>query len=108
MLVFFSAAALTLLGLFVGRWVSILFVGTFVLGLSNSALRVILGTVLMHQVAPDYMGRTTALWNGLAQFIEVFVATGMGMINDMFGASIGFLLMGLLMLLGILWSWRVL
>lgn len=107
-LLFFSVAALTLLGLFVGRWVSILFVGTFVLGLSNSALRVILGTVLMHQVAPDYMGRTTALWNGLAQFIEIFVATGMGMINDVFGASIGFLLMGLLMLLGILWSWRVL
>lgn len=61
------------------------------LGLSNSSLRVVINTVLMEQVDKQYMGRATAIWNGVAQLIEVFASTFMGITNDAFGANIGFL-----------------
>jgi len=81
---------------------------TFILGLSNSSLRVVINTVLMEQVEQQYMGRATSIWNGIAQLIEVLASTLMGIANDTFGANIGFLWMAVIMLVGALWSFIML
>ncbi len=101
---FFSLAMVTLLFLFVGRFIPLLYLGTFLLGLSNSALRVVINTVLMRNVDQIYMGRVTATWNGLAQLIEVFASSFMGIFNDRLGANYGFLCMAIIMGVGTILS----
>lgn len=103
-IVFFTTAAIALLTLYLGRLVSLLYVCTFLIGLSNSALRVVVNTVLMKTVAKSYFGRATSIWNGLAQFIEIFASSLMGLFNDRLGANFGFLCMFVIMFMGIIWS----
>ncbi|WP_412989928.1 MFS transporter [Pediococcus siamensis] len=101
---FFSLATGGLLLLFGVHLVSLTIGCTFLLGMSNSALRVVINTVLMKKVAPQYMGRATSIWNGTAQLIEVFASTLIGTANDTLGANIGFLWMAIIMLIGVIWS----
>jgi len=54
------------------------------------------------------MGRTTAVWNGTAQLIEGGASTLLGVVNDTWGANIGFLVMAMIMLIGVVWSAKVL
>jgi len=104
----FGLATLGLVVLTVTRLIPVTLACTFSLGLSNSALRVVINTVLMKRVASEYMGRTTAVWNGTAQLIEGFASTLLGFTNDSWGANIGFLLMAIIMLIGVVWSIKVL
>ena len=97
-----------LLTLYLTHLISVTYVCTFSLGLSNSALRVVINTVLMKRVDKQFMGRATSIWNGTAQLIEVFAATLMGVANDKFGANIGFLWMAMIMLIGAAWSFVML
>jgi len=101
---FFSFATSGLLVLYLTHIVSVTIVCTFMLGLSNSSLRVVINTVLMEQVDSQYMGRATSIWNGIAQLIEVFASTFMGIADDVFGANVGFLWMAMIMLIGAGWS----
>jgi len=101
---FFIFATGGLMTLYLTQLIPLTIVCTFILGLSNSSLRVVINTVLMEQVEQQYMGRATSIWNGIAQLIEVFASTLMGIANDSFGANIGFLWMAAIMLVGALWS----
>lgn len=104
MMGFFGLATLGLFTLVGMRLVSLTIGCTFLLGLSNSALRVIINTVLMTQVDPQYMGRATSIWNGLSQLIAGGAATLMGIANDAWGANFGFLWMAVIMVIGLIWS----
>lgn len=105
---FFTLATIGLLTLYWTHVIPLTYVCTFGLGLSNSALRVVINTVLMHRVDKKFMGRATSIWNGTAQLIEVFASTLMGVANDKFGANIGFLWMAVIMLIGAVWSYMML
>lgn len=105
---FFALATMGLLTLYLTHLIELTYVCTFSLGLSNSALRVVINTVLMKRVDKQFMGRATSIWNGTAQLIEVFAATLMGVANDKFGANIGFLWMAMIMLIGAAWSFVML
>lgn len=105
---FFSLATIGLLTLYLTHIISLTYVCTFSLGISNSALRVVINTVLMQRVDKQFMGRATSIWNGTAQLIEVFASTFMGVANDKFGANIGFLWMAMIMLIGATWSFVML
>lgn len=105
---FFTLATIGLLTLYWTHVIPLTYVCTFSLGLSNSALRVVINTVLMHRVDKKFMGRATSIWNGTAQLIEVFASTLMGVANDKFGANIGFLWMAVIMLIGAVWSFIML
>jgi len=104
----FGLATLGLLVLALTRVIPLTLICTFGLGLSNSALRVVINTVLMRRVASENMGRTTAVWNGTAQLIEGGASTLLGVVNDTWGANIGFLVMAMIMLIGVVWSAKVL
>ncbi|MFT8394399.1 MAG: MFS transporter, partial [Liquorilactobacillus ghanensis] len=101
---YFFLASLALVSLYVGKNVSLMYICTYVIGLSNSSLRIVTNTVLMKNVAASYMGRTTSVLNGTAQFIEIFASSWMGIMNDQQGASFGFLIMFIIMLIGLLLS----
>ncbi|MCD2255394.1 MFS transporter [Agrilactobacillus fermenti] len=104
MIMLFSLATLVLISLYFWHFIGLLFLSTFGLGFSNSALRVVTNTALMKIVKPPFMGRVTSLWNGLAQFMNIFASTTMGLTNDKFGANFGFLCMSFIMSLGIIAS----
>ncbi|MFT9214259.1 MFS transporter [Liquorilactobacillus ghanensis] len=101
---YFFLASLALVSLYAGRNVFLMYICTYVIGLSNSSLRIVTNTVLMKNVAASYMGRTTSVLNGTAQFIEIFASSWMGIMNDQQGASFGFLIMFIIMLIGLLLS----
>lgn len=103
-ILFFFLAGSALFLLYLKHYVTLMYICTFILGLSNSSLRVIINTILMAKIEPAFMGRATALWNGIAQFMEVFAAILIGMLNDRFGASLGFLVMFFIMFFGMIWS----
>lgn len=105
---FFSVAAIALFSLFIGDKILLMYFGSLLIGLSNSSLRIVINTILMEQVDKAYMGRATSLWNGTAQFIEIFASTGMGFANDKFGADFGFFIMFVIMIVGAVWSLGVL
>lgn len=103
-ILFFSLGSIALITLFWWHYISLMYLCTFILGLSNSSLRVIINTFLMNVIDASLMGRSTALWNGLAQLIEIFAASLIGKMNDSFGPSLGFFIMFLIMFVGVLWS----
>ena len=63
-----------------------------------------MNTILMSSVKKTFMGRVTAIFNGLAQLIEVFASTLMGTLNDKLGADFGFLVMFVIMIIGVVAS----
>ncbi|MBA1435251.1 MFS transporter [Lactobacillus bombi] len=101
---FFALASLVLITLFVGRSIVLMYLCNFILGLSNSSLRVSMNTILMSSVKKTFMGRVTSIFNGLAQLIEVFASTLMGTFNDKMGANFGFLVMFVIMIIGVVAS----
>lgn len=103
-IIFFALASLVLITLFVGRSIVLMYLCNFFLGLSNSSLRVSMNTILMSSVKKTFMGRVTAIFNGLAQLIEVFASTLMGTFNDKLGADFGFLVMFVIMIIGVVAS----
>lgn len=103
-IIFFALASLVLITLFVGRSIVLMYLCNFFLGLSNSSLRVSMNTILMSSVKKTFMGRVTAIFNGLAQLIEVFASTLMGTLNDKLGADFGFLVMFVIMIIGVVAS----
>lgn len=102
--VYFSIACIVLILLYLGRMVSLMYICTYAIGLSNSSLRIVTNTVLMENVSKQYMGRTTSIWNGIAQFIEIFASSWMGIMNDKLGANFGFLIMFIVMGIGLVIS----
>lgn len=105
--VYFGIACMVLILLYLGRMVSLMYICTYAIGLSNSSLRIITNTVLMENVSKQYMGRTTSVWNGIAQFIEIFASSWMGIMNDKMGANFGFLIMFIIMGIGLATSLTV-
>lgn len=103
-IIFFALASLVLITLFVGRSIVFMYLCNFFLGVSNSSLRVSMNTILMSSVKKTFMGRVTAIFNGLAQLIEVFASTLMGTFNDKLGADFGFLVMFVIMIIGVVAS----
>ncbi|WP_460017588.1 MFS transporter [Lactovum odontotermitis] len=46
----------------------LIFIGSLLLGVTNSGLRITINTELMQKVNPKFMGRSMAFWNGLSLF----------------------------------------
>ena len=97
----FILAVLTLFGLAVNNVVLVIYLGSFLIGLSNSSLRIIMNTMLMEIVPKPLMGRALSVWMGIALFLQAILASGLGLLIDIFSPSIGFICMGGLMLLGL-------
>lgn len=97
----FLLAFVTLLGLAVNKYVLMIYLGSFFIGLSNSSLRIIMNTMLMEIVPKHLMGRALSVWMGIALLLQAVLASGLGLLIDIFSPVVGFIFMGGLMLVGI-------
>ncbi|ANZ58501.1 hypothetical protein BGL34_04685 [Fructilactobacillus lindneri] len=104
LIAFFTIASIALFSLFILKSTLLTYSFAFLIGLSNSSLRVTINTILMRVVKKSYMGRTTSMWTGGAQFIEIFSSTFIGRLNDVWGANYGFLCMFIIMVIGLVSS----
>ncbi|SFJ89043.1 Major Facilitator Superfamily protein [Halobacillus dabanensis] len=99
--VIFLLAFATLIGLAANRLVLFIYLGSFIIGLSNSSIKIIMNTMLMEIVPKRLMGRTLSVWMGIALLCQALLASGLGLLIDMFSPSVGFVSMGGLMILGL-------
>jgi MFS family permease len=99
--VIFILAFATLIGLAANRLVLFIYLGSFIIGLSNSSLRIIMTTMLMEIVPKRLMGRTLSVWMGIALLCQALLASGLGLLIDISSPSVGFVSMGGLMILGL-------
>lgn len=104
LIAFFTIASIALFSLFILKSTLLTYSFAFLIGLSNSSLRVTINTILMRVVKKSYMGRTTSMWTGGAQFIEIFSSTFIGRLNDVWGSNYGFLCMFIIMVIGLVSS----
>ncbi|UTR16518.1 MFS transporter [Salipaludibacillus sp. LMS25] len=99
--VIFSLAVLTLVGLSFNSLVIIIYLGSFLIGFSNSSIRIIMNTMLMEIVPKPLMGRAMSVWMGISLFLQAVFAGGMGLLIDVFSPGVGFICMAGLMLFGL-------
>ncbi|MCF6409750.1 hypothetical protein L1611_08435 [Alkalihalobacillus sp. EGI L200015] len=79
----------------------LIYVGSFLIGLSNSSLRIIMNTMLMEIVPKNLMGRALSVWMGIALLLQGVFAIRLGLLIDVFSPSVGFLCMGGLIVVGV-------
>ncbi|UOQ49821.1 MFS transporter [Gracilibacillus caseinilyticus] len=99
--IIFSLSVVTLMGLSINVFVIFIFLGSFLIGFSNSSIRIIMNTMLMEIVPKPLMGRAMSVWMGIALLLQTVFAGGLGLLIDVFSPNIGFICMGGLMLCGL-------
>lgn len=99
--IIFFLSVVTLMGLSFNSLVLFIYMGSFIIGFSNSSIRIIMNTMLMEIVPKTLMGRAMSVWMGIALFLQAIFASGLGLLIDIFSPMIGFICMGGLMLLGL-------
>ncbi|MCZ8521671.1 MULTISPECIES: MFS transporter [Paenibacillus] len=82
--------------------VVLLYLGSVLLGLSNSSLRIIMNTRLMETVSKSFMGRAMSVWIAISLLLQCLSATGLGIVLDRVAPGVGFAGIGALMLAGLL------
>ncbi|AEI43457.1 MFS transporter [Paenibacillus mucilaginosus] len=81
--------------------VTLLYLGSVLLGLSNSSLRIIINTRLMETVSKSFMGRAMSVWIAISLLLQCVSATGLGVVLDRVAPGFGFAGIGALMLAGL-------
>lgn len=97
---FFGIAIVIMTVLTINKYITILFIGSFLIGLSNSSLRILMNSLLMKMVDKRFMGRAMSVWMAMSLLFQAILAYSLGRLVDYFSPGIGFLFMGALMLLG--------
>lgn len=97
---FFITAIIIMTILTINAYIAILFIGSFLIGLSNSSLRILMNSILMKLVDKRFMGRAMSVWMAISLLFQAILAYSLGSLVDYFSPGIGFLFMGILMLLG--------
>ncbi|MDO6448508.1 MFS transporter [Oceanobacillus profundus] len=98
---FFSLATVVMLSLSFQHHVIWLFLGSMLIGLSNSSIRIHMNVLLMELVSERYMGRSMSVWMGVSLLLQSVLAYSIGHAIDRTHAGVGFTLMGGMMLIGI-------
>ncbi|WP_245596192.1 MFS transporter [Paenibacillus taiwanensis] len=101
-LLFFLVSVLNLLAIAVNSTILILYLGSVLVGLTNSSLRILITTSLMESVSKAYMGRATSVWMAISLLLQTVSATGLGTVIDRYSPGVGFICMSGLMLIGLL------
>ncbi|WP_077596867.1 MFS transporter [Oceanobacillus kimchii] len=99
---FFSLATVIMLSLGFHHYVIWLFLGSMLIGLSNSTIRIHMNALLMDVVEEKYMGRSMSVWMGISLLLQSGLAYGVGLLIDNSHAGIGFILMSGIMLIGLI------
>jgi len=98
---FFLLAIVTLLSLAFNQYIFVLYIGSMLIGLCNSSLRILMNTTIMETVSKAYMGRALSVWMAISLLLQTVFASGLGIVIDRFSAGTGFVCMSVLTLLGL-------
>lgn len=98
--IFFILAVLNLLAVAFNSTVILLYLGSVLIGLTNSSLRILITTTIMKSVSKSYMGRATSVWMAISLLLQTFSATGLGALIDRYSPGVGFICMSGLMFAG--------
>lgn len=99
-LLFFMISVLSLLAVAFNHLILLLYLGSVLIGLTNSSLRILMTTTLMESVSKSYMGRATSVWMAISLLLQTLSATGLGLVIDRFSPGAGFICMSGLMFIG--------
>lgn len=100
-LLFFLISVLTLVVVAFNTTILLLYVGSALIGLTNSSLRILMTTTLMETVSKAYMGRSTSVWMAISLLLQTVSATGLGLVIDRYSPGVGFICMSGLMIAGL-------
>lgn len=101
-LIIFLVSVLNLVAIAFNSTVILLYIGSVLIGLTNSSLRILITTALMESVSKSYMGRATSVWMGISLLLQTVSATGLGVVIDRYSPGLGFILMAGLMFAGLI------
>ncbi|RUT35794.1 MFS transporter [Paenibacillus zeisoli] len=101
-LIIFLVSVLNLVAIAFNSTVILLYIGSVLIGLTNSSLRILITTALMESVSKSYMGRATSVWMGISLLLQTVSATGLGVVIDRYSPGLGFILMAGLMFVGLI------
>lgn len=101
-LLFFMISVLSLLAVAFNHLILLLYLGSVLIGLTNSSLRILMTTTLMESVSKFYMGRATSVWMAISLLLQTLSATGLGLVIDRFSPGAGFICMSGLMFIGLI------
>ncbi|WP_338555774.1 MFS transporter [Paenibacillus sp. KS-LC4] len=99
---FFAVAVGVLLAIAFNTFALVLYLGSVLIGLSNSSLRIVMTTTLMETVSKSYMGRAMSVWMAISLLLQTVSASALGLLIDHYSAAAGFLCMSGLMLVGLI------
>ncbi|OME88318.1 MFS transporter [Paenibacillus sp. FSL A5-0031] len=99
-LLFFMISVLSLLAVAFNHLILLLYLGSVLIGLTNSSLRILMTTTLMESVSKSYMGRATSVWMAISLLLQILSATGLGLVIDRFSPGAGFICMSGIMFIG--------
>ncbi|MNC53038.1 enterobactin exporter EntS [compost metagenome] len=100
-LLFFLISVLILVVVAFNTTIVLLYVGSVLIGFTNSSLRILMTTTLMERVSKAYMGRSTSVWMAISLLLQTVSATGLGIVIDRYSPGIGFICMSGLMIIGL-------
>jgi MFS family permease len=100
-LLLFLVAVLNLVAVGFNSKILILYLGSVLIGVTNSSLRILITTTLMLKVSKSYMGRATSVWMSISLLLQTVSATGLGIVIDRYSPGVGFFCMSGLMLIGL-------
>lgn len=101
-IVLLSVGTVNLFTLTQNESVLTLYVCSFVLGLTNSAIRILMNSLLMKLVDHRYMGRAMSVWLAISLICQCGLSLTLGTYIDRYGSAIGIVSMGAIMSLGLL------
>lgn len=100
-ILFFLISVLILVVVAFNTTILLLYVGSVLIGLTNSSLRILITTTLMETVSKAYMGRSTSVWMAISLLLQTVSATGLGIVIDRYSPGVGFICMSGLMIVGL-------
>lgn len=101
---FFLISIASLIFLSANKFVSGLYIASLFFGLCNSSLRIVMNTAIMEIVPKSYMGRAMSVWMAISMLMQVASAYGVGRFIDATSASLGFVWLAAIMLIGLVFA----
>jgi len=91
----FGLVLAALAGLYLNRLVALAYLGTFLFGLGNTPLKILLTSTLMEVVDREQFGRAMALWAGASSLAQVGLSFARGAALDRISENYGYLALAL-------------
>ncbi|WP_294351519.1 MFS transporter [uncultured Clostridium sp.] len=101
---FYLVAIGILIGICFNKYSAILYMISCTLGITNSSIRILVNTMLMDVVPKEVMGRSMSVWVSISLIVQAVSSLVVGELIDAYSPEVGFVFMGLLMFIGLIFN----